>query len=223
MLLQVAPNIIETTQNRFQVLDLIWQADPVVKLVVLILVFFSILCWGIILSKRAQLTYSLRHTEKFLEAFDKESSVKDLKLKRSQKKGAAFHIFESVITRLADLNGQSHPNLKTSIMRKAYNNEIERLEMGLSFLATTASSAPFIGLFGTVWGILSAFWKIGQTGASSLAIVGPHIAEALIATAIGLFAAIPAAMFYNIFVEKIRKIDRHLESFIDDLAIKLTE
>ena len=90
-------------------------------------------------------------------------------------------------------------------------------------MATTASAAPFIGLFGTVWGILNAFYKIGQSGASSLAIVGPHIAEALIATAIGLAAAIPAVIFYNVFVNKIRRFNKVLNDFTDDLIDRVDD
>ena len=111
-------------------------------------------------------------------------------------------------------------NVERDIQRSA-ENEIEQMEYGVSFLAITASAAPFIGLFGTVWGILNAFWKIGQTGASSLAVVGPHIAEALIATAIGLAAAIPAVIFYNIFVNHIRILRKDLLDFSEDLSNRL--
>ena len=98
-------------------------------------------------------------------------------------------------------------------LRRATNSEITRLEKYLTFLATTGSTSPFIGLFGTVWGIMTAFEGIGKTGSASLAVVAPGIAEALIATAIGLVAAIPAVMAYNHFQNKIRVLINEMDSF----------
>ena len=98
-------------------------------------------------------------------------------------------------------------------LRRATNSEITRLEKYLTFLATTGSTSPFIGLFGTVWGIMTAFEGIGKTGSASLAVVAPGIAEALIATAIGLVAAIPAVMAYNHFQHKIRVLIKEMDSF----------
>ena len=104
---------------------------------------------------------------------------------------------------------------------RAVEEEIERIERYLPFLATTGSTSPFIGLFGTVWGILAAFWQIGRAGSSSLAVVGPYIAEALIATALGLAAAIPAVIFYNFFVTRIRVFVREIQNFSEDLAQRI--
>jgi biopolymer transport protein TolQ len=101
-------------------------------------------------------------------------------------------------------------------VRYATKVEITRMEYGLPFLATTGSTAPFIGLFGTVWGILNAFWAISKTGATSLAIVGPQIAGALVTTALGLAAAIPAVIFYNHYVKSLRLISKDLWNFTDD-------
>ena len=101
----------------------------------------------------------------------------------------------------------------TRSLRRATNSEITRLERYLTFLATTGSTSPFIGLFGTVWGIMSAFEGIGKSGSASLAVVAPGIAEALIATAIGLVAAIPAVMAYNHFQHKIRVLVKEMDSF----------
>jgi len=98
-------------------------------------------------------------------------------------------------------------------LRRATNSEITRLEKYLTFLATTGSTSPFIGLFGTVWGIMTAFEGIGRTGSASLAVVAPGIAEALIATAIGLVAAIPAVMAYNHFQHKIRVLIKEMDNF----------
>jgi biopolymer transport protein TolQ len=98
-------------------------------------------------------------------------------------------------------------------LRRATTSEITRLEKYLTFLATTGATAPFIGLFGTVWGIMSAFKKIGESGSASLSVVAPGIAEALIATAIGLVAAIPAVMGYNHFQHKIKVLISEMDSF----------
>jgi biopolymer transport protein TolQ len=106
-------------------------------------------------------------------------------------------------------------NLARSLS-KAVGVEAASLQRKLAFLASTASTAPFIGLFGTVWGIMTSFINIGATGASNLAVVAPGIAEALIATAMGLFAAIPAVLFYNYFVNRIRTISADLNNFSSD-------
>jgi biopolymer transport protein TolQ len=106
-------------------------------------------------------------------------------------------------------------------IRWTSSSEINHLEKYISFLATTGSTAPFIGLFGTVWGIMDAFHDIGIKGAASLAVVAPGISEALVATAIGLFAAIPAVVAYNHFVNKIRVIVKEVESFTDEYVSDL--
>jgi biopolymer transport protein TolQ len=101
----------------------------------------------------------------------------------------------------------------------AQAEEVARLEQGLPFLATTASVAPFVGLFGTVWGIMESFHAIGQRGGASLAVVGPGISEALVATAVGLAAAIPAVVAYNYYLNRIRRIEGDLENFTEDLLL----
>ena len=102
-------------------------------------------------------------------------------------------------------------------MQKAKSRVTTNLERYLTFLATTGSTAPFIGLFGTVWGIMSAFHSIGTTGSANLATVAPGIAEALIATAVGLFAAIPAVIAYNFFIQRVRVVTKEMENFSTDL------
>ena len=108
------------------------------------------------------------------------------------------------------------------VARVTSEDEIAKIERYTPFLATTGSSAPYIGLFGTVWGILAAFWEIGKAGTSSLAVVGPYIAEALIATAMGLGAAIPAVIFYNFFVVRIRAFERDVDNFSEDLMDRIS-
>jgi biopolymer transport protein TolQ len=115
------------------------------------------------------------------------------------------------------LSGTALERLRQA-MRPRQAEELDRLEQGLPFLATTASMAPFVGLFGTVWGIMQSFHAIGQGSGATLAVVGPGIADALIATAVGLAAAIPAGVAYNHFVSRLRRIDGEIDSFAEDLV-----
>jgi biopolymer transport protein TolQ len=119
-------------------------------------------------------------------------------------------------------SGYSKENIVQKLTQ-VREEEIYKLEQYTPVLATTASASPFIGLFGTVWGILTAFWAIGKAGSSSLATVGPYISEALIATAIGLAAAIPAVIAYNYFLNKTRVLIKMMDLFTDDLVLKIEE
>lgn len=202
-------------------IHLILNADPLVQLSLLILFIFSVVCWAIIIAKHRQIKQAQQNSKGFYELFWNSPKLADLGSKRGTKKGPAYQIFYTATQSLeAGKNLERKESLIRNI-RRAYEDEIEQIEYGVPFLATTASTAPFIGLFGTVWGILNAFWKIGSQGSSSLAIVGPHIAEALIATAIGLAAAIPAVIFYNLFVNKIRRFSKELQDFTEDLGDRI--
>lgn len=200
------------------ILSLIWQADVVVKLTLLVLFVFSVVSWAIIIMKQRQLKSAKARVQQFLTTFWQAKTLESLMTRGSFPKSPTLNIFKTGIASLKEQNG----NIKniTFIQRdieRTTSEEIEQLEYFVPFLATTASAAPFIGLFGTVWGILNAFFQIGAAGSSSLAVVGPHIAEALIATAIGLAAAIPAVIFYNFFVNKIRLLSRDIQQFSEDL------
>lgn len=203
------------------IISLVMHANTVVQLTLLLLVFFSVVSWAIIGSKHRQLKSAKSRSDKFYQFFWQSKSIDAVVSKGSFRKSPAFAVFKTGIDTLRDnQNVQSAPYIAKEIRRTA-EDEISQMEYGVPFLATTGSAAPFIGLFGTVWGILNAFWKIGRTGASSLAIVGPHIAEALIATAIGLAAAIPAVIFYNLYVNKIRLLSKDLIDFSDDLVNRI--
>ena len=208
---------IDTTSNH-HIFHLIFTSGPPVLTCLLILFIFSVVCWAIIIAKNKQIKRSEAGSQSFYEIFWNTAKLDEISGKRSPRKSPAFNIFQTAFQALeTHKNRGTKENVVRSI-RRAYEDEIEQIEYGVSFLATTASTAPFIGLFGTVWGILNAFWKIGQQGASSLAVVGPDIAGALIATAFGLAAAIPAVIFYNMFVNKIRKFSKDLENFTEDLS-----
>jgi biopolymer transport protein TolQ len=200
----------------------------VVKLVLAILVYFSVVSWAIIFYKLKQVHSANRESEKFLDFF--------WKTKRFDAINAQLNNFENSplttlfsegygeLSKLADKRDEKREQngISTELggieniaraLRRAMTSEITRLEKYLTFLATTGSTAPFIGLFGTVWGIMTAFKGIGETGSASLAVVAPGIAEALIATAIGLVAAIPAVMGYNHFQNKIKVLIAEMDSF----------
>ena len=202
-------------------------AGLVVKLVLFTLIMFSIISWSIIIFKLYQVHHANRQSDKFLELFwhskgfdviaDKVNSMPGSPLK------VLFNEAYGELKKISDGRNDSDESIfsvdlggvenVSRALHRATNLETTRLERYITFLATTGSTSPFIGLFGTVWGIMTAFEGIGKTGSASLAVVAPGIAEALIATAIGLVAAIPAVMAYNHFQHKIRVLINEMESF----------
>ncbi len=208
------------------IFQILWGADPVVKLTLLVLLGFSVASWAIIFYKHKELKKLKAASLRFFDTFWKTPSLEDLLTKHSGQENPLFNIFRLAIGDLIRRKGpeSQRPVSVQGVRRKieqGVENEIERIERYIPFLATTGSTSPFIGLFGTVWGILAAFWQIGKAGSSSLAVVGPFIAEALIATAVGLAAAIPAVIFYNFFVTRIRVFSRDINSFGEDLAQRI--
>ena len=204
----------------------------VVKLVLIVLLYFSVVSWGIIFFKMLQVYRANDASQRFLEFFWKAKRFDAIgsqldrfdnspltvlfkegygELKKLQEKGEEKSEPNIISTDLGGIDNIARA------LRRATTSEITRLEKYLTFLATTGATAPFIGLFGTVWGIMSAFEKIGQSGSASLAVVAPGIAEALIATAIGLVAAIPAVMGYNHFQHKIKVLIAEMDSFSTEL------
>ncbi|MBI2500809.1 MAG: MotA/TolQ/ExbB proton channel family protein [Deltaproteobacteria bacterium] len=203
-------------------LQIFWGSDIVVKLTLLTLLSLSIASWAIISFKQKEFKKLTLTSARFLEAFMRAQNLEDLLGKYSSIESPLSNIFRSAAGDLLKKGTKKSSGL--SIRRRVereIHEQIERIERYIPFLATTGSSAPFIGLFGTVWGILAAFWQIGRAGSTSLAVVGPYIAEALIATAVGLAAAIPAVIFYNYFVGRIRLLTREIENFGEDLIDRL--
>lgn len=217
------PATVETTDigGNHHILYLFWQADSVVKFALLLLVLFSIISWAIIVMKHRQLKKFKKRTHQFLFSFWQSKTLEALIAKSSFRKSPAFNIFKTGIASLRDPENSKNLEFIKRDVTRTTEEEVEQLEYYVPFLATTASAAPFIGLFGTVWGILNAFWKLGRGGSSSIAVIGPHIAEALIATAIGLAAAIPAVIFYNFFVNRIRLLTRDITQFSNDLMHRI--
>ncbi len=209
--------------NNGHLFQIFWGSDPVVKLTLLILIGMSIASWAIILFKHKELKRMKASSIRFFEAFWRTNSLEDLLGKYAGMENPLSNVFRIAVGDLLR-KGRGERRMIEGIRRKverSVEDEIEKIERYVPFLATTGSSAPFIGLFGTVWGILAAFWQIGRAGSSSLAVVGPFIAEALIATAFGLAAAIPAVIFYNFFVTRIRIFVRQIENFGEDLIHRI--
>jgi biopolymer transport protein TolQ len=209
-------------------LSLIWQASWVVQLVLLLLIAMSVFSWAIILVKWRELRRAGQDSEAFLEVYQEGSFDAAYQVARELDRSPLATVFLSAYGELNRMSRLAEGGL-TEMQAKALTRAIEwtasreelRLERGLSFLATTGSAAPFIGLFGTVVGIIGAFQSIGRAGSASLAVVAPGIAEALIATAIGLLAAIPATIFYNYFVGELRGITASIELFAADYEVDI--
>ena len=224
-----APIGTPTSTSHTDIISLIQNASLVVQVVLAILVLFSAASWGIIFYKYSQLARASKQTATFLDVFRKSSRF-------SEVQAVCANLSASPLVGLfqagyAELNAQlraagdhkpgepaSRPTLRSleavdRALLRASTTEISRLEYRVAFLATTASITPYIGLFGTVWGIMTSFMSIAGAGSTSLAVVAPGIAEALIATALGLFAAIPAVYFYNDVTGRVKAFANAMEDF----------
>ncbi len=201
------------------IFDLILHAGPVGKLVLLILLLISVFCWAIIFSKWKTLNRALDENTKFLNFFWQSRSIDDIVARVDQfNSSPVATVFRAGVKELRKLP-ESDPVPVDNISRalsRASNTEIAAVEKHVGWLATTASAAPFIGLFGTVWGIMTAFQSIGASGSANLAVVAPGISEALITTATGIGAAIPAAIAYNYFLGQIKRLAVDIDGFSQD-------
>ena len=196
------------------VFQLILQAGYVVKGVLLILLFFSVVSWAIIFFKQKYFSKANRESAFFMRAYRLHRTPKNLyQATKNISLSPMANVFKSVYT---DEMIKDPSEIKR-LLRRYETLESVKLERYLNFLATTGSTTPFIGLFGTVWGIMNSFHGIGSAGSASLAVVAPGIAEALIATAVGLAAAIPAVIAYNYYLSMARKMILEMEDFSEDL------
>ena len=212
--------------------DLILAASPIVQFVMALLLLFSVISWGIVLYKWWAFRGIEKHTATFLEVFRKSAKFSEVaavcpSLSLSPLVGMFQAGYAELTAQLRQTQQAAaaspgapapRPTLKsiTAVDRallRASSIEVNKLEKRVTFLATTASITPFIGLFGTVWGIMTAFMNIGVQGSTDLAVVSGPIAEALIATALGLFAAIPAVYFYNHFTSKVKVYASEMDDF----------
>lgn len=216
---------------------LLSEAGIVVKIVLLLLLFFSITTWAIIFIKYRYIRKAYRESEEFTDLFWQCRTLKDAFSKaRALKASPVARIFMTGYLELAktkETAGSQQADEKQSAkkeeipyiqtlnnvqrsLRRAGTVEVRRLSQLVPFLATAGNTSPFIGLFGTVWGIMNTFQSIGVSGSASLAVVAPGISEALIATAAGLVVAIPSVIGYNYFINRIRTLDSELQGFSSD-------
>ncbi len=210
------------SQFRGDIGAMIIDADPVVKLVLLVLIIFSVISWGIVVYKWVLFRRSIRGDDAILDSFSSHSLTEIAKATARFKNAPLSKLFDEAYAELSQITD------KTTTIPLAVLNNVENkitdtklrhgmeLFSGLGFLASISNASPFIGLFGTVWGIMDAFRKIGLMGSANLATVAPGISEALIATATGLFVAIPAVLFYNYFVGFHDRINSQMETFQTD-------
>jgi biopolymer transport protein TolQ len=209
------------------ILDLVLAAGPVAKAILVMLALFSIVSWALIVEKWWQFRRARRQTLVFLKAYRegrtpavvqasarklRESPLAQLYVAAYNEIGSARDVVDQVLDDADELSAARLEIVQRALRRTA-TLEVARLERYLPFLATTASATPFIGLFGTVFGIIAAFHGIGQQGSASLAVVAPGISEALIATAAGLGAAIPAVIAYNFFINRVKHWATEMDSF----------
>ncbi|MBD3413065.1 MAG: protein TolQ, partial [Candidatus Aminicenantes bacterium] len=194
--------------------QLIIKASIVVQIVLVVLLFFSVFSWAIIYYKRKSFKTAERESERFMSVFKKSRNLAEVNnASQKYKSSPLASLFRSgfkalAYTKKSNPESSLSPQHLESINRaliKASNKEVKKLEKMMSFLATTGSVTPFIGLFGTVWGIMDSFIGLAITKTASISTVAPGIAEALVATALGLFAAIPAVIAYNHFLQKIKE------------------
>ena len=202
-----------------EVANLISQSGPVAKGVLIILFFFSLFSWAIILSKWAGLKRARVQSGRFVRAFRKSSRLQDVSAVAEQfKPSPLVTVFEYGYDEYRRQVGNPtgtvrNINAVQRAMQIASSEEMTRLERRLPLLATTGAVTPFIGLFGTVWGIIDAFHGLGTSGAATLRAVAPGISEALITTAFGLFAAIPAVIAYNYLLHAIKVFGARMDDF----------
>jgi len=213
-------------------LELATHSGPVVLGVLIILILFSIGSWAVIVYKLLQFKRAFAQTYKFIDMFWESRKLDEIYEKSaSYPESPVARVFRAGYIEMIKVKKKLDKQIQeagsigdelsgmdniTRAMKRSHTAEITHLESLVPFLATTGSTAPFIGLFGTVWGIMVAFRDIGKMGSANLATVAPGISEALIATATGLAAAIPAVIAYNYFNSKIKVMDAEMESFTSD-------
>ena len=208
-------------------LELVLQASIIVQIVMAILLLASIVSWSIMLRKRSELRRASSEADRFEEVFwsggDLTAMFRAIDQSRRVTKGMES-IFEQgfrEFTRMRQHGATAAAQLIEGSrrgMRVALLRESDRLEHSLSMLATIGSTSPYVGLFGTVWGIMNAFHGLGNVQQATLAMVAPGIAEALIATAMGLFAAIPAVIAYNRYADQVSRIELRYDTFVEELS-----
>lgn len=215
--------------NEMSILQLVINASPVVQGVMILLLLASVMSWALIIGKSRQLRRAKNSAEDFEEDFWGSSDISGTYSQLTMRRGALDgleRIFEAGFSEFGRLrrktsNDEIIMDGSGRAMRIAVSREADVIEQNLPFLASVGSVSPYIGLFGTVWGIMNSFTALGNVQQATLAMVAPGIAEALIATAVGLFAAIPAVVFYNRFSTDIDRLISRYENFSDEFSTVL--
>jgi biopolymer transport protein TolQ len=198
--------------------DIFQNLRPVPLAIVVVLILFSLFSWTIVFSKGSVFKKARRENRNFIRAFRKAPNLQAVAVASEQFNSAplvaVFDFGYGEVERQVKQRGSlvNKPAVERSL-QLGISEEVTKLEMNMNWLATVASVSPFIGLFGTVWGIIDAFQGLGNAGSASLRAVAPGISEALITTAVGLAAAIPAAIFYNLYGTRIKEIGTRMEDF----------
>lgn len=213
--------------NGFSLVRMLVDTSVVVQVILLLLLIASIASWAVIIAKRSALKRTQRAAQRFENRFWSGGTLTDLydefQNQRDEGHGLApiflsgYEEFARQQQRRSQVAADEAMASVQRQMRVAQSREIEKLENGLALLATIGSTSPYVGLFGTVWGIMHAFIAIGNVKQASLAMVAPGIAEALIATAMGLFAAIPAVIAYNFFTARVDRLEARYSTFSDEM------
>ena len=214
----------------FTILELVMGASPVVQLVMLLLLIASLVSWTMIFLKRSTLRRARRVADQFEQRFWSAGDFGNVYSQITERKSPSSgmeSVFEAGFREFARLRMQHAIEPRAVVegaqraMRVVNSREVDRLETHLSFLATVGSTSPYIGLFGTVWGIMNSFRALGNVHHATLAMVAPGIAEALIATAMGLFAAIPAVIAYNRYSNDVDRLINRYETFAEEFSTVL--
>ncbi|MBN2515257.1 MAG: protein TolQ [Deltaproteobacteria bacterium] len=216
---------------------MIFNSGPMVQFVLLLLLVFSVVSWAIILMKYRVIRKAKKENSMFMDNYMKSNNFSDIFVESKKFRYSTIaEVFRAGYTELGKLAKSRKESSQTSdnpesdkwsmeirgienverALNRASESESSKLESFLSFLATTGNASPFIGLFGTVWGIMNAFRGIGTKGTATLAVVAPGISEALIATAAGLAVAIPAVIFYNYYLNKVKGISLETDDFVSE-------
>ncbi len=214
-------------QTDLSLFQLVTNASILVQLVMLLLLIASLMSWTMIFRKRTALKLARRSADDFEERFWSGKdllSMYNLISSRKYSPAGMEKIFEAGFREFARLRKQSGIEPAAVLdgsqrsMRVALSREIDHLEIHLSFLATVGSTSPYVGLFGTVWGIMNSFRALGNVNQATLAMVAPGIAEALVATAMGLFAAIPAVVAYNRYSNDVERLINRYDTFMEEFS-----
>lgn len=213
-------SLIQTTPTQSSALsELLLRASPIAKFVLILLLLFSIYSWAIIITKWLWLRNAQRSTDSFMSRFQEGAKLTDLYSANDASDDSPLaRIFlagyDEITSQIDSAGGRVHSiDAVNRVLQSAIIGEVSKMERSLSWLATTANASPFIGLFGTVVGIIIAFQGLSAASGSSIQAVAPGIAEALIATAAGIAAAVPAAIFYNYFLNKIKSLTATMDRF----------